>query len=112
MKRLLDLFRNQKLNIKFTFIIVLFIIVPLGILASYLFYVMEKNVIDENVSYMDYTMKRNQEYTVSKIDSINMSTQFFLSDEALLEMLAKSQRDEEITVEEWLEFKRTIVCRK
>ncbi len=105
MKKLLDLFRNQKLNIKFTFIIVLFIIVPLGILASYLFYVMEKNVIDENVSYIDYTMKRNQEYTVSKIDSINMSTQFFLSDEALLEMLDRSHRSEEITVEEWLEFK-------
>lgn len=105
MKKLLELFRNQKLNIKFTFIIVLFIIVPLGILASYLFYVMEKNVIDENVSYMEYTMKRNQEYTVSKIDSINMSTQFFLSDEALLEMLERSCQGEEITVEEWLEFK-------
>lgn len=105
MRKLLDLFRNQKLNIKFTFIIVLFIIVPLGILTSYLFYVMEKNVIDENVSYMDYTMKRNQEYTVSKIDSINMSTQFFLSDEALLEMLDRSHRGEEITVEEWLDFK-------
>ncbi len=105
MRRLLDLFRNQKLNIKFTFIIVLFIIVPLGILASYLFYVMEKNVIDENVSYMEYTMKRNQEYTVSKIDSINMSTQFFLSDEALLDMLARSMKGEEISVEEWLEFK-------
>ncbi|MBQ7943685.1 MAG: histidine kinase [Lachnospiraceae bacterium] len=105
MRKLLDLFRNQKLNIKFTFIIVLFIIVPLGILASYLFYVMEKNVIDENVSYMEYTMRRNQEYTVSKIDSINMSTQFFLSDESLADILARSQRNEEITVEEWLEFK-------
>ena len=48
MKKIVELFQNQKLNRKFTLLIVLFTIVPIGIFAGILFYVMEQNVIDEN----------------------------------------------------------------
>ncbi len=105
MKKLIELFRNQKLNRKFTLLITLFTIVPIGIFACILFYVMEKNVIDENVSYMSYTMERNQDALISKIDSINMSTQFFLSHDELLEILNKASINEEITTMQWLDFK-------
>lgn len=105
MKKLKELFREQKLNRKFTFVIILFTIIPIGVFGSMLFYIMEKNVVDENINYMKYTVQRNQDAIISKIDSLNMSTQFFLSDEALLEILNKAAAEEEISITEWVEFK-------
>lgn len=105
MKKLKELFREQKLNRKFTFVIILFTIIPIGVFGSMLFYIMEKNVVDENINYMEYTVQRNQDAIITKIDSLNMSTQFFLSDEALLEILNKAAADEEISITEWVEFK-------
>ena len=87
MKRVKEVFKNAKLNIKFTAIIILFTLIPIGIFAGILFYTMEQNVIDENLNYMEYTMKRSQDAIATKIDSINMPTQFFLSDEGLLNAL-------------------------
>lgn len=55
-----------------------------------LFYVMEQNAVQENMDYMEYTMQRNEDGIKTKIDSINMSTQFFLSDDSLLQMLNAS----------------------
>ena len=105
MIKIVELFRNQKLNRKFTLLIVVFTIVPIGIFGSILFYIMEQNVIDENKNYMSYTMERNQDALISKIDSINMSTQFFLSDDALLDILNKISTGQEIETAQWLSFK-------
>ena len=85
MKKIRELFRNTKLNIKFTSIIILFMVIPIGVLAGVLFYVMEQNAVQENMDYMEYTMQRNEDGIKTKIDSINMSTQFFLSDDSLLQ---------------------------
>ena len=65
-------------------------VIPIGILAGIL-YNMEKNVVSENTGYMEYTMERNKDAVATKINSINMSTQFFLSDEPLLEMLKRTK---------------------
>ena len=54
-------FVSQKLNVKFTLVIILFMVIPIGILAGILFYNMEKNVVSENTGYMEYTMERNQD---------------------------------------------------
>ena len=56
MKKIRELFRNTKLNIKFTSIIILFMVIPIGVLAGVLFYVMEQNAVQENmdVDYQDY----------------------------------------------------------
>ena len=48
MKKIADFLRNQKLNTKFTLIIILFTIIPIGIMSSVLFYIMEQNVVEEN----------------------------------------------------------------
>ena len=85
MKKIVDFLRNQKLNTKFTLIIILFTIIPIGIMSSVLFYIMGQNVVEENQNYMEYTMQRSRDSISNKIDSINMSTQFFLSEETLLE---------------------------
>ncbi len=105
MKKVKDFFHNLKLNRKFTLIIMAFIVIPIGIMAGVLFYIVEQNVVKENLDYMEYTMQRSQDLISTKIDSINMSTQFFLSEENLLEVLNKAKNGEEIDRDVWLEFK-------
>ena len=109
MKKIGESFRNQKLNRKFTFVIILFTIIPIGIFAGILFYIMENNAIEESLDYMSYTMQRNQDAIKTKVDSISMSTQFFLTDQALNEILNYSSAGREITTQQWLEFKKTNV---
>ena len=105
MKKITEYFRNAKLNIKFTIIIVLFTVVPLCISIGALFHMMIQNVIDENISYMQYTMERNSDNMATRIDSVNMSTQFFLSDDSLKQVLNASVSGEELSTEDWLKFK-------
>ena len=105
MKKITEYFRNAKLNIKFTIIIVLFTVVPLCISIGALFHIMIQNVIDENTSYMQYTMERNSDNMATRIDSVNMSTQFFLSDDSLKQVLNASVSGEELSTEDWLKFK-------
>lgn len=108
--RFLERFRNQKLNIKFTLVIIVFTIVPIGVFAGILFYNMEQNVVDENLNYMEYTMERNEVSIATNINSINMSTQFFLSDEKLLAVLNRAKEGAATTTEEWLTFKNENVA--
>lgn len=109
MNGLKELFSNQKLNKKFTFVIILFAIIPFGILSAILFYLMERNVVNENMSYMEYNMQRNQDYIGSKIDAIHMSTQFFLSDKDLWNVLDQSSKGADVSTEEWYDIKNTNV---
>ena len=109
MKKITEYFRNAKLNIKFTIIIVLFTVVPLGISIGALFHIMMQNVIDKNISYMQYTMERNSDNMATRIDSVNMSTQFFLSDDSLKQVLNASVSGEELSTEDWLKFKNVEV---
>lgn len=105
MKKITEYFRSAKLNIKFTIIIVLFTVVPLCISIGALFHIMIQNVIDENISYMQYTMERNSDNMATRTDSLNMSTQFFLSDDSLKQVLNASVSGEELSTEDWLKFK-------
>lgn len=105
MKKITEYFRSAKLNIKFTIIIVLFTVVPLCISIGALIHIMIQNVIDENISYMQYTMERNRDNMATRTDSLNMSTQFFLSDDSLKQVLNASVSGEELSTEDWLKFK-------
>lgn len=103
-------FRDLRLNVKFTLVIILFTIVPIGVFAGILFYNMEQNVVDENCSYMQYTMERNEDSIETNINSLNMSTQFFLSDTPLLECLKKTNQGENFSAEEWYNFKNSDIA--
>ena len=105
-KRISDL----KLNIKFILVIIILVIIPIGILAGVLFYNMEQNVIKENRNYMQYTMERNRDNVKTNIDSINMSTQFFVSDSAMKEMLNRSAEGTKIPTTELLDFYNTDIA--
>lgn len=93
-----------KLNIKFTLVIIMLVILPISVLAGVLFYNMEENVIQENADYMHYTMERNEDNIRKNIDSVNMTAQFFLSDEALLQVLNQTVSEDQMTTEEMMEF--------
>lgn len=93
-----------KLNGKFTLVMVLLVILPISVMAGVLFYNMEKNVVSENQNYLQYTMERRQDILLQDIDSVNMTTQFFLNDEALLEMLQKTARGEKTDTRDLLTF--------
>ena len=93
-----------KLNGKFTLVIVFLVILPISVMAGVLFYNMEKNVISENRNYMQYMMERSQDTLLENIDSVNMTTQFFLNDEPLLQMLRKTADKESIETEELVTF--------
>lgn len=103
-RRLEERLNGLKLNRKFTLVITGLIILPISILAGVLFYTMEENVISENTDYMRYTMERNSDHIRKNIDSINMTTQFFLHDEALLQMLDRIADRQKIETEELLTF--------
>ena len=93
-----------KLNNKFTLVISLLVVLPISILAGVLFYNMERNVVKENSSNMQHTMERCEDNIVKNIDSVNMTTQFFLHDESLLQMLGKIAKGNDIDTEEWMDF--------
>lgn len=99
-----NLFDGLKLNHKFTLVICFLVALPISVLAGVLFYNMERNVIVENRNYMEYTMERNRDHIRKNIDSVNMTTQFFLNDKALLQSLQKSAKKEKMTTDEMLTF--------
>lgn len=104
MKKIAERFQGLKLNIKFTVIIILFVVVCMAVLSGILFYNMEQNVISQQKISMEYRMGKNQGQVVKNVESINMSTQLFLNDTGLKTFLNKIKKDREITTEEMIEF--------
>lgn len=100
----------MKMNLKFTIAIILSIALPIAVLAGVLFYNMEQDTVQENCNYMEYKMNRNESQVVTNMDSINMSTQFFLSDEKLLNVLIQASEGESMSTQEILDFYETDVA--
>lgn len=93
-----------KLNSKFTLVMVLLAVILIIVMGGLLFHNMNENVIDENISYMQHTMERNKDNITRNIDSVNMTTQFVLSDDALLYVLNCSVDGTYLSTKELLEF--------
>ncbi|MCR5426498.1 MAG: sensor histidine kinase [Lachnospiraceae bacterium] len=79
--------RRLKLNHRFTLVILAFTLIPIIVMSAVLFYNREQDVIEESRSYMEYKMERDAAQLSTGIDSLNMSTRFFGSDEELLSFL-------------------------
>lgn len=102
--KIVGYFNRLKLNIKFTIVTIFVTVIPIAILAGILFYYMEQSVIKEQLRQMEYKMEKAKSTTAFGIDSINMSTQFFLSDEDMTEVLKRAHNGEALTIQELLEF--------
>lgn len=102
--------KGIKLNRKLTAIILVLVMIPIAILSGVMFYNMEQSTIKENVSYLDSTMARRQDSIKNNIDSINMTTQFFLSDETMNRILISAKNQGSYSTKEWLSFYRNDVA--
>lgn len=100
-----EIFEEQTLNVKFTCVILLFLAVAMGIFGAVLFRNMEDSVIEENRNQMYYTMERNEQEVQARIDSAAMSTQFFLSDEKLQDLLYRYKQGKKLSAQEWVGLK-------
>jgi two-component system sensor histidine kinase YesM len=104
MKKIKEKLLGLKLNIKFTAVIIVIVMIPIAILAGILFHNMKINVVDDNLNYMNYTMERSYDQILTNVNAINMTTQFFLNDSGLLEYLKAAKENRDITTQEKLEF--------
>ena len=105
MKKKASPFKGLKLNIKFTIVMVITIALTMAVLAGVLFYEQEQNVINESINYMEHKQERNADQISTCIDSINMSTQFFLADEEMGEVLNAAAAGRELSLTEIVKFK-------
>lgn len=104
MKRIAGKFQGLKLNIKFTLVIISFLVFSIAALAGVLFYMMEQNVIKQQTASMEYELDKSYAQILKNVDSINMSTQFFMNDTSLLEVLNSQKTGKEMKPEEIMEF--------
>lgn len=104
MKKIMERFQRLKLNIKFTVIIIFFVVVCMAVLSVVLFYNMEQNVIRQQTASMEYKIEKNYGQIVKNVETINMSTQIFLNDTELKKFLNRVKTGEEVTTEEMLDF--------
>ncbi|MBE5858062.1 MAG: sensor histidine kinase [Lachnospiraceae bacterium] len=102
-----EIFRGLKLNIKFTVVIIIAIMIPIAIFAGVLFYNIEQNAVETNKANMEYRREQSVSNINNCINSINMATQFFLSDEEMKEVLVRAKMGDELTNEELVAFKNT-----
>ena len=105
-KKFKQRFDRIKLNTKFTGLTILITVIPIAFLAGVLFYNMEKNVVDEHMRYMEYKTNQSENHLSTGMDSLSMSTQFFLADEQMKEILIQAKNKEELTTQELLEFQQ------
>ena len=85
-------------------LIILFIEVTIGIFSGILFFYMERDTIQEKINEIEYEMDRQHEQIRKNVDSINMSTQFFLNDQELLAFLVNIRQGKRISGEELNKF--------
>ena len=96
--------KGVKLNTKLTALILVFVMIPIAILSGIMFYNIEQSTIKENVSYMEATMTRRQDSIKNNVDSINMTTQFFLSNQTMNQVLLDSSRGVDYDTKHWIEI--------
>ncbi|MBR4707885.1 MAG: two-component sensor histidine kinase, partial [Pseudobutyrivibrio sp.] len=102
--------KGIKLNTKLTAIILVFVMVPIAILSGVMFYNMEESTVNENLTYMESTMARRQDSIQNNIDSINMTTQFFLSDSTMNSVLLNAKNGGTYSTKQWINIYKTDVA--
>lgn len=97
-------FGKLKINSRFTLVILAFTFVPIGVMAGVLFRNLETDAIKESHNYMEAKVTRDYAQISTNIESINMSTRFFLSDEGLSDILKKAYDDIEMDTAQIIDF--------
>lgn len=103
-------FGNIKLNSRFTLVILAFTFVPIGVMAGVLFRNLETDAIKESYNYMEAKVTRDYAMVSTNIESINMSTRFFLSDEGLSDILTMAYDGKDMDTGQIVDFYNTQVA--
>ena len=74
------------------------------VLAGWMFWNIEDNLINEKLSAMKFKLDMAYAQVIKNVDTINMSTQFFLSDQGLKDFLSAEKRGDNYTTEALLDF--------
>lgn len=104
MKRIFSWYQSLKLNMKFTVLIILLVYLPIVTFSTALFRNMRDHLLWEKSSSMDYELQEDYGLIVKNVDSITMSTQFFVSDQELVQYLESVSRQIPMDTEELREF--------
>ncbi len=102
--------RSLRLNAKFTLVIVLLVWVPVIAFALMYFRNTQENLMRNAASTMELELQDTNTQIAAYVDSVNMSTQLFLSDTALTEFLEQVSIDEEMTTQEIRSFYNVTVA--
>ncbi len=92
------------MNSRLTPIILALIFIPIAVFAGVLFANLEKTVVRENTDAMEARITSEYDRIETNVESVNMCTRFFLSDEGLLEVLRQAADGSEMDMMEMLEF--------
>ena len=103
-------FGNLKINSRFTLVILAFTFVPIGVMAGVLFRNLETDAIKESYNYMEAKVTRDYAMISTNIESINMSTRFFLSDEGLSDILTMAYDGQTMDTRQIIDFYNTQVA--
>jgi two-component system sensor histidine kinase YesM len=71
---------------------------------------MEQSEMKEKISNMEYNMNKSYNQIVANVDSINMSTQFFLTDQSLVDYLNTIKNKEKMSTDELMHFYKTNIA--
>ncbi|MCD7956666.1 MAG: histidine kinase [Lachnospiraceae bacterium] len=97
------------LKAKFTVVIVCLVWVPVIAFALFYFNNMQESLLKDASQAMELELQDTSTQLAAYVDSINMSTQLFLSDSSLVDFLERVSADEEMTTEDIRTFyKETI----
>lgn len=96
--------QGLKLNVKFTLLINGILLLPISVFSIYIFRNMEYNSISDRENTVRYSLNQSYERILKNVDSINISTQFFLSDQKLIDYLIAQKRGVAYTAQELMDF--------
>lgn len=99
LRKLITKYNGLGLNVKFMLLIILFIEAVVGIFSVFLFWNMQRTTVQERITAIRYEMDRQHAQIRKNVDAINMSTQFFLNDQALHDFLVELKQGRRIPAE-------------
>ena len=102
--------KGLKLNSKLTLVTMILVTLLIACFGAIVFYNLEQTHIRESISYMQSTMERRKDSIDNNINSINMTTQFFLSNAKMNEVLNRSKTGAKYTTAEWIDIYTTDVA--
>lgn len=103
-RRAVNGIRGLKLNVKFTLLITALLLMPISVFSIYIFQNMEDNSIRDKENAVRYSLNQSYERILKNVDSINISTQFFLSDQKLKDYLIAQKRSITYSAQELMDF--------